>query len=209
MPRPDYERFLSEYKSDKYELCSNKVTNNYPYPFSKVCDFRTELIENISHPCRLGVYIDIFPIDGLPFEKHMQRRHMFQVEWYQKLLTWKRFPLEKEKKVQYFILHSVTKCLLCLVSVEFLVNRLENLLCKYSYSSSEFVGHLVTKSYWGNDIKPRKLFLNPVRHKFETGEFFIPGDYDEYLSLEYGDYMQLPPVEKQKSNHDYIAYWKE
>lgn len=209
MPRPDYIRFLLNYQSDNYVLCSSDRDKKYPYPFSKVCDFRTELIENISHPCRLGVYIDVFPIDGLPQEEITCRRHLRQIEWMQKLLTWKRIPLRKEKKLHYLVLHFATKCVLSLFPISFLVNRLERSLCKYPYASSEFVGHFVTKSYWGNDIKPRYLFDNPIRHKFESTELWLPGGFDEYLRLEYGDYLKLPPVEKRVSNHDFVAYWKE
>ena len=32
--------------------------------------------------------------------------------------------------------------------------------------------------------------------------------FDEYLKATYGDYMQLPPVEKRVSHHKFEAYWK-
>ena len=209
MPRPDYERFLLEYKSNDYEICSADRDAKYPYPFLKVCDFRTELIENISHPCRLGVYIDVFPIDGLPTGERACRRHLRRIELNQKMLTWKRFPLKRDKKISYAILHFIAKSILHFIPVAALVRHLENSLCKYPYASSEYVGHFVTKSYWGNDIKPRSLFENPIKHKFESNEFWIPGEFDKYLRLEYGDYSKLPPIDKQVSNHDYVAYWKE
>ena len=34
------------------------------------------------------------------------------------------------------------------------------------------------------------------------------GGYDEYLSKHYGDYMKLPPKEKQVSNHELLVYWR-
>ena len=58
MPRPDYERFISEYKSEKYYLCSHKLNAGYPYAFDKVCDSDTDLIENIS----ILSYLDMHPI---------------------------------------------------------------------------------------------------------------------------------------------------
>ena len=36
---------------------------------------------------------------------------------------------------------------------------------------------------------------------YEDGEIKIPRKYDEYLRLQYGDYMTLPPVEKRVSQH--------
>lgn len=44
-----------------------------------------------------------------------------------------------------------------------------------------------------------------TRVKFEDIEALIPKNYDSYLRRQYGDYMQLPPVEKRISHHKVIA----
>lgn len=31
----------------------------------------------------------------------------------------------------------------------------------------------------------------------------VPEDYDTYLKMAFGDYMQLPPVEKRVCHHEY------
>ena len=41
-----------------------------------------------------------------------------------------------------------------------------------------------------------------IRTRFEDMEVYIPKEYDSYLKRQYGNYMQLPPVEKQVSNHE-------
>ena len=41
---------------------------------------------------------------------------------------------------------------------------------------------------------------------FEDVECHIPSNYHEVLRECYGDYMQLPPLEKRVSNHSYTAY---
>ena len=47
---------------------------------------------------------------------------------------------------------------------------------------------------------PRKFFGKYQKYKFEDSEF--PGfyEYDAYLTLLYGDYMTLPPIEKRVSH---------
>ena len=38
--------------------------------------------------------------------------------------------------------------------------------------------------------------------KFEDTEMPIPVGYDTYLRIAFGDYMKLPPKEKQKAHHE-------
>lgn len=52
------------------------------------------------------------------------------------------------------------------------------------------------------------LMTEFTRTQFEDRQFMIMKDYDAYLSNAYGDYMQLPPVEKRVSHHKFEAYWK-
>lgn len=60
-----------------------------------------------------------------------------------------------------------------------------------------------------NEIADVKYFEKAIKHKFENNEFFIPIGYDGYLSTVYGDYMTLPPLEKQCTHHESVAYWCE
>ena len=44
---------------------------------------------------------------------------------------------------------------------------------------------------------------------FEGRIYPVPNGYDEYLTLAYGDYMELPPVDKRVSGHSFVAYRKD
>lgn len=37
-------------------------------------------------------------------------------------------------------------------------------------------------------------------------QVMVPKEYDRMLTTSYGDYMQLPPKEAQKPQHNYTAY---
>ena len=68
MPRPDYDRFLSLTKNGLgiYEVRSGEYTPGYFYPIAKMIDPRTILVEHtIGDAHIMGVYLDIFPLDGL------------------------------------------------------------------------------------------------------------------------------------------------
>ena len=41
---------------------------------------------------------------------------------------------------------------------------------------------------------------NPVEVPFAGRSSFVPNEADSYLRAIYGDYMQIPPVEKQERN---------
>lgn len=55
---------------------------------------------------------------------------------------------------------------------------------------------------FGSDLPYKKEWFNKYEtHKFEQYEFNIVKRYDEVLKAEYGDYMQLPPIEKRNPHH--------
>ncbi len=208
MPRGDYERFLDMYQSERNVIFDTRYCKNYPYGFAKVCDRNTVVIEHIEEPCKFGVYVDIFPIDGLPNDAKLCRKHMKKLHWDFRVLAWKRMPRDKDLDIPHKIILVLAKSVLHIVPIRFLLRKLEYDVKKYSYTRSNYVGHLVSPSPWGSDIKPKRVFENPVRHRFEDREFFVPGQVDEYLRLEYVDYMQLPPEEKRVAKHDFVAYYK-
>lgn len=209
LPRPDYVKFVESYKSEKYEVIDIRFDKTYPYAFAKVSDKSTILIENLAKPYPMGVYIDVFPIDGMPEDEKKRQKFMKKIDWDTRLLSWKRISTHKKVGVTHKIYQIVAKTLLSPFPISFFVNKLDKNVQRYSYENSVYAGHLVTKALWGNDTKPKDLFESSVKHKFETAELCIPKDYDKYLTLEYGDYMKLPPKEKQIARHDFVVYWKE
>ena len=58
------------------------------------------------------------------------------------------------------------------------------------------------------EIMPSDYISDYVLVEFEGEQFKAPVGYDSYLTKHYGDYMKLPPKEKQISNHNNTAYWR-
>lgn len=209
MPRPDYERFAQMYHSEAFPLYTNQRDKKYPYTFGKVCDSKTILIEkNIQKPYPMGVYIDIFPMDGLPDDPQKRKKHLSRVDWHLRVLSWKRISTQKKIGSIHKIIQCIAKLVLAPIPISTLIRRFEKSLKRYDYESGKYVGHLVTRSYWGKTEKPREIFEPYYKHPFEDCEFRVPRDYHQYLTLEYGSYMELPPKEKQVTHHGFDAYWK-
>ena len=59
-------------------------------------------------------------------------------------------------------------------------------------------------SYGLKDIYDKEWFGSDKEVSFEDSTFLVPENYDAYQRHIYGDYMQLPPVEKRVSHHDAI-----
>ena len=64
-------------------------------------------------------------------------------------------------------------------------------------------------SYRSKEIAEKEVFTELADIKFEGKTFMALKNYDKYLSNIYGDYMKLPPKEKQVSHHMFEAYYKE
>lgn len=206
--RPDYMKLLSVLESgDIYKCLSMYNQNDYFYPFAKVVDSRTELIEkNSDYKIQnYGVYVDIFPVDSLPDDT--KRRHRY----YQNILTTRElfyFSLSKNKpKGGNPIKYLVRVCLWGYSRIKgwkFWLNKIEELANIYSDGDSEYVGCVVA-GYGEKETYHRSLYKE-IKVPFEGYMFSIPQGYDEYLTCLYGGYMEIPSVEKQVTRHDYIAY---
>lgn len=80
MPRPDYELFISNFHSDNscLKLCCNKF-GNLKAPFAKLKDTRTIVVNDIlvnDNDIDTNLWIDIFPVDGLPDSECNRKKHI-------------------------------------------------------------------------------------------------------------------------------------
>ena len=69
MPRPDYEQLIAhshEWLPAPMEFVCAENDTSYPLPFGKIQDASTTLIERMHLHYLGGIYIDVFPIDGVP-----------------------------------------------------------------------------------------------------------------------------------------------
>ena len=61
---------------------------------------------------------------------------------------------------------------------------------------ADFIEEIVKREYFGEGTKAT----------FEGLEVVIPEKYDEFLTSIYGNYMKLPPLEKQVGKHNHAGY---
>lgn len=207
MPRPDYTRFAQEYNSDIYEFMDMNKDVSFPYVLAKVVDKRTYLKERVINCKQLGVHIDIFPLDGLSRNELIQRIHLFIMGRliYSRVIKFIDLRgVESKLKVVCYICF---KLLLLLFSQKCITKLVVSCQQSYAWSSSECISSLGSSNE--RLVGRKEWFDYPLLKIFENEQFQVPNGYDNWLKLIYGDYMELPPVEKRIAHHTFKAWWKD
>ena len=205
MPRPDYNRFLKDFNSkyDWVKVTEKTISSKYELPFAKVYDSRTELIEGMYKPnCQFGVYIDVFPIDG-----YKERWTVLKIRMLAKFLNTKKAIIDNRRSWIKTIVITIGKLFLLPFPVSKIIDKMDRLATKYDYDSSEMVDSMFTP-YCLHEMCPKEWLNNFIMAEFEGQKYRIPECYDMYLKNIYGDYMSLPPVDKQVAHHVFKAWWK-
>lgn len=207
MLRPDYERFIREYpESGVYEIRTAE-RNSYMYPFAKVVDTRTSVVEEGLTAKNLGVWIDIFPFDGAPAKDYCPSLTKKWKRIKQYILT-RNLPISGKGRriIRKLGIWATLPCRLLPNNRAAL--KLKRIAMQHSVEDSPYIGILV----WGyglREIIPRHAFNGTTPVTFENRTFPAMSGWDLYLSTVYGDYMTPPPPEKRKSTHNFKAWWKD
>ena len=212
MPREDYERFkqvLKENPSEKFFFLNEDTENNY-FSFGKMIDTRTRLIEKDKdiQPPNMGVYIDIFPVDGVPLDDKDARKHYKSIKFIDKLrmqYAYKRVP--STTNVIRWIYRGLVWVMARICGIKWLNKKEKQLLSEYTYNGAKMVCNYFG-AYGVREIIPQTFFGERFLVEFEGRHYYITKNYDEFLKTMYGNYMQLPPVEKRTARHDTEVYWK-
>lgn len=214
MPRPDYEKLISYCKTHRtpFRLICNQLDKNYGYLAAKIVDPDTVMLEENANPknIEMGVYIDIFPVDGLGNTLHDAHKRFMAKEFIRELLiaaNWKRFFKSKTHPWYYepirFAFFLLSRC----VSFEKIIKHIEKYYAKWSFDHSKYVGCVCGDGRL-KEICRREEYTQFAPLVFENETFVGLKEYDKYLTRLYGNYMQLPPEEKRISHHMFKAYKK-
>lgn len=218
MPREDYERFLQLAESElpKYlKIVTWWNTKEYDYAFSKVQDSRRDVYDRVTRESGTdqpqGIYIDVFPIDGVAptmigrLRERLLRTYAYSREtalfrkgrhrgwkgwlgeWMGILLNVVGYGLKTPKDFDRYR--------------EFLATR-------YKLSGSSRCGFYFTLQGGWEWTANTSVFDDTVMLPFMDRQVPAPKGWHEFLSNMYGDYMTPPPESARKSVHWGEASWK-
>lgn len=205
LPREDYNRFIElakkEFTGDIF-LQTYETDPNYPYNFAKLRDSRTTLVEKVFRYCNMnhGVWIDIFPLDGISKKK---KRITWAMKW-RVLRTWPRmalcFPRCYTRKVRKrkwpldILINAIMYPSYIWNYKHHMNHRIDRMMKKKKYEDCYYVANM-QGAHFVNEIIKKEHFGKGVKATFEGIEVIIPEKYDEYLTFIYGDYMHPTPGE--------------
>ena len=209
MFRSDYEKFcrIAPQKLDKRYCLQNWHTDpNYSLPFGKVVKRNTLYLEN-KKSRRIqenGIYVDIFAYDNAPedpLERANLAKRLLSI-FRTKLMKSGYAPWREENKIIWrkrigYVYYQI-KALF--VSQRELAKAYDALAVALPESPLVYEQKGRAKPIYF----PRKLVEELADYTFEGVTFKGPKDYDAYLKLDFGDYMQLPPEDKRENRHQIV-----
>lgn len=206
MPRNDYEKFIKLQKKtngkSQYYIEYPNDKKDFVYPYCKVYDTKTTLIENTRYKTKRGIYIDVFPIDGIGNSIEESIKNFKKIDNKKNLLCTQICALRKGRKLYKNLSILLLRTIPFLDSLK-IIKDIDKSSKSYDYDNCEYVANLCG-NWHEKEIMKKQWVIKPILCKFENTSIYIPEDYDAYLTRMYGDYMKLPPIEKQVTHHDFL-----
>lgn len=201
MPRSDYDTFISVaqmYLPEHLFLQTHLTDRHYCNIYAKIRNSNTAFIETAAKKLHInhGVFIDIFPIDGYPSNIKEQKRLKSKCKNVKRALSIYFYPLTFKRLLISILSHIV----LLKLTKNSIIKSFDKMSRKYAYSNYELV--TCHGGAWGDkEIVKKEYYGKGKKIRFENIDVMCPEKLDEYLTSKYGNYMMLPPVEKQVTHH--------
>ena len=210
MPRADYDKLIEITKTadmGKYRLeYPSRENREYPFVSAKIYDTTTTFTENIRHPIKRGIFLDVFAIEGMGNDIDEAKRHYrkFYRNYQLYLITECAF-LKRRSLVKNAAVLAGRIISPLFVNRYKLADKIDAICREYDFDSSKYVWDSLGGAVMDKPI-PKEVFGTPTLIPFENIEVFGMEKPEIYLELIYGDYMKLPPVEERISFHDSLCF---
>ena len=197
MTYDNYQRFT--------EICKEKLSSD-KYIVEKQCNglpclkirlVGTSMIEKGKANSEYNqIFLDVFRLEKAPDSVWMQKKqYFFSKIWVAYMLG--KHGYEASTRYKRLLMHFSK--ILNIPLVRWWVQRE---IFKYNQESPDNVyACLWGTTRFANSFTRKDIYGKPLYVPFENIQLPVPERYDEYLTQFFGNYMQLPPVEKRIAPH--------
>lgn len=197
--RPEYEKFRLACKTEldktRFIFQDHRNTRGYRWGYGKLRRKNTLFLREYQEhmPYMQGIFIDVFPLDGVPDHYILRSLKNFECFCVRKIL-WSKVGKIAEgnfwKRQFYKLLDKIPE--------KSVLYYYHGMIYNANRKRTRMVRILMFPTPNDEYGYYRNWYENSVDTEFEGEVFQGIKDYDSYLSFKFGDYMELPPVEKRK-----------
>lgn len=197
--REDYEKFRKactiELDKTKYVFQDDRRTRGYRWGYGKIRRKDTLFLREYQEhmPYFQGIFIDIFPLDSVPDNYFLRSLKNFECFCVRKIL-WAKVGKIADKKSYMWMWYS----LLDKIPEEMVLAYYHRMIKRARGKKTRMVRILLFPTPNSEYGYYRSWYENSVDIIFEDKMFSGIRDYDSYLTFKFGNYMELPPIEKRK-----------
>ena len=212
MPRQDYDRLIrlsARVEDDSWQILSNETQPRYLFPWAKVAHKKTVLTPSrFNNGFLYGVSLDIFPLDpceGVTLAQAKEEMQALKQEYTRRVHRLRPYSGGSEGVPNRAVQAGK---MLYYHAARVLWGKMEEDLARWrrlqrGKTEQPFVSCALAPV---SGVWPRAAFEQTAQLEFENTMFDVPKGYNEILTLFYGDYMTLPPVEKRVTHHSFRVY---
>ncbi len=197
--RSEYEKFRkacrTELDQTRFYMQDFRDTKGFRWGYGKLRRKDTEFLRlgQEKMPYEQGIFIDLMPFDSVPDNRIIRKIHFFMCFLFRKVF-WSEIGKDQDENGIYRFLYRM----LNLIPEKWIKKRYVGFIKRNHDKESELVRILTfptPKKCYGYD---RRWYKELAEYPFNR--LTLPGarDYDGYLKVKYGNYMELPPEEKRK-----------
>lgn len=214
MPREDYDKFIpmfAEQYKGKYEVYAPDGMRDAATVFCKIVLPGTVLedIFRVGDPIKLGVNLDIFPIENVPQNQIVAKVKGHLCDFFQGAVVSSYYFQNRNKEMKNLFSGSVKTLVIyyvrCILGFFMSSKSYQWWFCKYSkFSQTKRKSRMATvptgRNHYFGEMLEWDTILPLKKVKFEDREFNVYSDVEKYLTKLYGEYMAIPPVDKREKH---------
>ena len=212
LPAEDFNKLLDIYDkewSEKYSIMNTERDINYPFPTTRIMLKGTQFCEEALAPLPLdlGIFLDVYCFDNVSDDEKEYQKQAFDAWFWSHMRILVDVPCPviladgiKGKLLKAAVTMGRGVCKLLHLSTQKMFEREQEARNRFAHVKTKRIAYLHDTNRFMNTYPIDEVF--PVdKLDFDGIQVAFPNQNDKFLRMLYGDYMQMPPVEKRKNHY--------